>query len=78
MAKWASASVLDGGLNYIKNNCIILRLVSTYTVGDSLATVIANTISSVAMVSTDFTISGSVDLRCMQHIVVCLKDSLLF
>ena len=59
MAKWASSSVLDGGLTFIKTNCNSLKLISAYTFNDNLSTIVANTLSSVAMTSSDFSISGN-------------------
>lgn len=59
MAKWANSTVLDGGLNVIKNSCTSLRLISTYTLGDSYATVVANTLADVIMTSADFTLAGA-------------------
>jgi len=59
MAKWANTTVLDGGLTYLKTNCTSMRLLSTYTAGDSAATCVANTLANVAMTSTDFTIAGA-------------------
>lgn len=59
MAKWVSSAVLDGGLNAIKNGALKQILVSTYGVGDSYATVIANRLAEVAMASTDFTLASS-------------------
>lgn len=59
MAKWVHADVLDNGLNGIKNNAIRMLLVSAYTAGDSLATVNTNTLASVTVTGTDFTLSSS-------------------
>lgn len=59
MAKYANPDVLDQGTNLIKTNCDKLALVSTYTFGDSYATVIANLLAEVAMTSTDFTFANS-------------------
>lgn len=59
MAKWASAATLDGGLTAIKTNAVKMHLLSTYTVGDSYATVNTNTVASVAMVNGDYVITGS-------------------
>ena len=41
MAKFAHANVLDNGLNYIKDNCTKVALISSYSVGESYATVAA-------------------------------------
>ena len=59
MAKWVHTDVLDNGLLYIKNNCNKVILASTYTSGDSYATVNGNNLADAAMTSTDFTLSGS-------------------
>ncbi len=58
MAKWAHADVLDNGLNYIKNNCNKIILASTYTSGDSYATVVGNTLAEATMASGDFTLAN--------------------
>ena len=58
-AKWVNSSVLDGGLTAIKTNATKMHLLSIYTLGDSYATVNTNTIASVTMASTDFTLSLS-------------------
>jgi hypothetical protein len=59
MAKWANSTVLDGGLTYIKTNCNAVHLVSTYAANDSRATVVANSLANIAMVTGDFTIAGA-------------------
>lgn len=59
MAKWLHADVLDNGLNYIKNNCNKIALVSTYAAADSYATVNGNILAEAAMVSGDFTLGNS-------------------
>jgi hypothetical protein len=59
MAKFAHADVLDGGLNGIKNVATRMLLVSSYTTADSYATVVANTLASVTMTGTDYTLSTS-------------------
>lgn len=56
--KWASSTVLDGGLNFIKSNATRMILISAYTAGDSYATVIANTLATVTMVNGDYTIDS--------------------
>lgn len=57
MAKWAAASVLDNGLNNIKNSATKMLLLSAYSAGDSYGTVVSNILASVDMVSGDFTLS---------------------
>lgn len=59
MAKYAHADVLDGGLNAIKNSAIRMLLLKAYTAGDSYATVTGNAICTIAMVSADYTLSGT-------------------
>lgn len=59
MAKWVNADVLDNGLNNIKNNCNKMALISTYTAGDSYATVNGNILAEVTMASGDFTLGSS-------------------
>lgn len=59
MAKWVNADVLDNGLNAIKNNCDKMALISTYTAGDSYATVNGNILAEVTMASGDFTLGSS-------------------
>lgn len=59
MAKWAHSDVLDKGPDQIKQNANSMRLVSAYAAGDSYATVIANTLAAVAMVSGDYTFTSS-------------------
>lgn len=59
MAKFAHQDVLDNGLNGIKNVATRMLLVSSYTTADSYATVVANTLASVTMVSGDYTLSTS-------------------
>lgn len=59
MAKYAHADVLDNGLNQIKNNAIRMLLLKAYTAADSYATVTGNSICSVTMTGTDYTLSGS-------------------
>lgn len=59
MAKFVSPDVLDSGLNYIKTNASKMLLIKAYTVSDSYATVIGNSVGEVAMVSGDYTLSSS-------------------
>jgi hypothetical protein len=59
MAIWAHTDVLDNGPNFIKNNCNKLAVVSTYTSGDSYATVNGNILAEVVMSSADFTNGSS-------------------
>jgi hypothetical protein len=64
-AKFAHSDVLDGGLLAIKNGATKMLLVSAYTFGDSYATVNTNTVASVTMAATDFTISSSGNNRVL-------------
>lgn len=59
MAKWASTTVLDGGLNAIKTGATRMILVSAYTLNDTYATVVTNALATVTMVNGDFTITGA-------------------
>lgn len=59
MAKWASAPFLDGGLNYLKSNAVVMLLLKNYAAGDSYATVTGNAVASVAMANGDYTISSN-------------------
>lgn len=59
MAKWVDSSVLDNGLNQIKNNATSMLLIKAYTLGDSYATVLSNVVATVAMTGTDYTLSGT-------------------
>jgi hypothetical protein len=59
MATYAHADVLDGGLNGIKTVATQMILIKAYTVLDSYATVVSNTICAVTMTSSDYTLSGA-------------------
>lgn len=65
MAKFAHANVLDNGLNYIKNNCDKVALISSYTLGDSYATVNAAILAEATMASADFTLGSSGNNRTL-------------
>jgi hypothetical protein len=58
MAKWVAASVLDNGINQIKNNATRMCLIKAYAAADSYATVAGNIIAEAAMTSTDYTLSS--------------------
>lgn len=58
MAKYAHVDVLDGGLNYFKNNATALLLVTGYVPLDSYATVVAKKVAEVALAPTDLLITG--------------------
>lgn len=59
MAKYAHQQVLDNGLNYIKTNCNKVALISSYTIGDSYATVTGRILAEATMAPTDFTLGSS-------------------
>ncbi|CAB4134022.1 hypothetical protein UFOVP273_4 [uncultured Caudovirales phage] len=65
MAKWVNSSVLDNGLNQIKNNATKMILISAYTAGDSYATVTGNALATVTMTGTDYTLSSSASNRVL-------------
>lgn len=57
MTIWASANLQDNGIEYLADTATFLTLVSSYTAGDSVATVATNTVAEVAMATGDFTLS---------------------
>lgn len=59
MTTWVHADVLDGGLNAIKSGATKMLLISSYSAGDSYATVTANKVAEVVMTSSDYTLSTS-------------------
>lgn len=59
MATYAHPQVLDNGLNYIKNNCDKVALISSYSVGESYAVVAAKILAEAAMTPGDFTLATS-------------------
>ena len=65
MAKFAHQQVLDSGLNYIKNNCTKIALISSYSVGESYATVAAKILAEATMTTTDFTLGSSGNNRTL-------------
>lgn len=65
MAKFAHQQVLDNGLNYIKNNCDKIALISSYSVGESYSTVAAKILAEATMTSTDFTLASSGNNRTL-------------
>ena len=65
MAKWVRSGVLDNGLNDIKNNATRMVLVKAYTAGDSYATITTNTLASVVMTTTDFTLASAGNNRTL-------------
>ena len=59
MAKWVNSLVLDGGLNYIKNNATQMLLIRAYTSGDTYGTVVGNQVAAVTTSSSNFTLYGT-------------------
>lgn len=59
MAKYASPEFLDGGFTAFKANVNSMRLLKAYAAGDSYATVTGNSVASVAVSTSDFTLSGA-------------------
>jgi hypothetical protein len=60
MQKWVKSTVLDDGINVIKNTCTKMHLISAYVAGDSDATVLANALNAaVVMAPTDFTVAAA-------------------
>ena len=63
MAKWANATVLDGGSDYLRTlagttSRVKMHVIKAYSSGDSYATVTGNSCAAQDMVSGDFTQSG--------------------
>lgn len=56
---------IDNGLAYIKNNCNRIALISSYTVGDSYATVNGRILAEATMTSTDLVIGSSGNNRTL-------------
>lgn len=65
MTKFVHADILDGGLLAIKNGATKMQLISTYTAGDSYATVQAAKLAEVTMTSADFVLSSSGNNRAL-------------
>jgi len=65
MPKFAHANVLDNGINYIKDNCTKVALISSYSVGESYAVVNGKILAEAAMTSTDFTLASSGNNRTL-------------
>ena len=60
MAKWVKSTVLDDGINVIKNTCTKMILISTYVAGDSDGVVLGNALNTaVVMAPGDFTVAAS-------------------
>lgn len=59
MTKFVNQAFLDGGLNYLRNNCNSMVLLDAYTFGDSYATVDINVVAEAAMAPADFTLASA-------------------
>ena len=60
MAKYLHADVLDNGPAYLKANAVRVLLITSYTAGNSYATVVAASIAERTISSTDFgTLAGA-------------------
>lgn len=56
MPKWVNDLEMDAALNYIAASTA-MHVISTYTQGDSRATVVGNSLANVTMTSGDFTLA---------------------
>jgi hypothetical protein len=65
MARYEHPDALDNGLAYIRSNADKLVLISTYTFGDSYATVVANLLAEADIDSSDMTLGDSGDNRTL-------------
>jgi hypothetical protein len=66
MPKHAHPDVLDNGIALIRSNANQMHLVRTYAAGDSYATVIGNSLATVAMIPADYTLgNGSASARTL-------------
>ena len=59
MAKYAHPDVLDNGPAFIRTNCNRMALISSYTFGDTYATVNGRILAEATMTSTDFTLGSA-------------------
>lgn len=59
MTQFIATAALDAALNYIKANAAELRLVKNYSANDSYATVVSNTLVTIALTPTDFTVAAA-------------------
>lgn len=53
MPKYAAVLALEAELNYIRDNADQMRVITAYTQGDTYATVVANTVCTIAVTATD-------------------------
>jgi len=59
MVQAVHSTVLDDGINVIKNEATNMLVVSAYTAADSYATVLANRLAEATMTPADFVLSDS-------------------
>lgn len=59
MAKWVRSLTQDNGLNDVKTNAIAVHLIKAYTLADTYATVISNSLATSSMASGDYTLAGT-------------------
>lgn len=55
---WAHSDVLDNGLTYLKTSAIKQLLISSYTNGDTYATVLANKMAEVSIAPSEWVIAN--------------------
>lgn len=65
MAQFAHSDVLDNGIAYIKENCNLVAIISSYSPGDSYATVTGRILAEATLTNADFTLSSSGDDRVL-------------
>lgn len=65
MAQFAHSDVLDNGVAYIKANCNKVAVISSYSVGDSYATVTSRILAEATLTGADFTLSSSGNNRVL-------------
>ncbi len=65
-------NVLDQGLNYVVNNVNEMRVITSYTPGDTYATVVTNTVCLITMAPADFTLGNQGTLG--REVIVAAKS----
>ena len=65
MAQFAHSDVLDNGIAYIKANCNKVAVISSYSPGDSYATVTSRILAEATLTNADFTLSSSGNNRVL-------------
>ena len=65
MAQFAHSDVLDNGIAYIKANCNKVAVISSYSPGDSYATVTGRILAEATLANADFTLSSSGNNRVL-------------